>query len=116
MSDVLIQNVIEPFAAQGTIASPIEFKGPGLHTGKRHKIRILPAPSNHGIEFIKLIKKWGGVKKEVSIQANWRSVKELPLCTCLVSADGHQVRTVEHLLAAFYACGIDNAIVEVCRN
>ena len=98
---------------QGTIANPIEFKGPGLHTAKQHKITIKPAPVNSGISFVKMVKKWGGVKNEVAIPAHWQSVKELPLCTCLVSKEGYQVRTVEHLLAAFYACGIDNAFVEV---
>lgn len=98
---------------QRTIAAPLAFKGPGLHTGKRHKIRVLPGPVNSGIVFIKTIKKWGGVNNKIQIPAQWRNVKTLPLCTCLVSEDGHQIRTVEHLMAAFYACGVDNAIVEV---
>jgi len=100
-------------SAQGCINHPIELKGPGLHTAKRHKIKILPAPVNSGIRFVKIVKKWGGVKDKVTIPATWQSVKELPLCTCLVSEEGYQVRTIEHLMAAFYACGIDNAIVEV---
>ena len=99
--------------AQGTIAAPLQFKGPGLHTAKRHKVTILPAPVNSGIVFVKMPKKWGGVKNKVVIPAHWQNVKTLPLCTCLTSKDGQQIRTVEHLLAAFYACGIDNAIVEV---
>ena len=98
---------------QGAIAAPLHFKGPGLHTAKRHKITILPAPTNSGIVFIKVLKKWGGVKNKVEIPAHWQNVKTLPLCTCLSSEDGYQIRTIEHLMAAFYACGIDNAIVEV---
>jgi len=98
---------------QGTLAKPIEFIGPGLHTAKRHKIIIHPAPVNSGIVFRKTVKKWGGVKNEIIIPAHWSAVKELPLCTCIVSEDGHQVRTIEHLMAAFYACGIDNAMIEV---
>lgn len=98
---------------QGTISGPLEFKGPGLHTAKKHHIKILPAPVNSGIVFDKMPKKWGGVKDKISIAADWRNVKTLPLCTCLVSNDDTQIRTIEHLMAAFYACGIDNAIVEV---
>ena len=109
MSDLKVNDLI----AQGTIAAPLEFKGPGLHTAKRHKIKILAAPVNSGIVFVKIVKKRGGAKNKVSIPATWQSVRELPLCTCLVSEEGHQVRTIEHLMAAFYACGIDNAIVEV---
>lgn len=99
--------------SQGCISAPLEFKGPGLHTAKRHNIKIIPAPVNSGISFVKMPQKWGGVKNKISIPANWQSVKTLPLCTCLVSEDGQQIRTIEHLMAAFYACGIDNAIVEV---
>ncbi len=98
---------------QGTIVSSVEFNGPGLHTAKRHKVTILPAPVNTGIVFVKVIKKWGGVKNKIQIPAHWQNVKTLPLCTCLASEDGHQIRTIEHLMAAFYACGIDNATVEV---
>ena len=90
--------------AQGTIAAPLRFKGPGLHTAKRHKVTILPAPVNSGIVFVKMPKKWGGVKNKVVIPAHWQNVKTLPLCTCLTSEDEQQIRTVEHLLAAFYAC------------
>ena len=98
---------------QGTLTAPIEFKGPGLHTAKQHSIKIFPAPVNSGLQFVKMPKKWGGVKNKVSIAADWRNVKTLPLCTCLVAEDGTQIRTIEHLMAAFYACGIDNAIIEV---
>ena len=99
--------------SQGTITAPLTFTGPGLHTAKRHTINILPAAVNSGIVFIKMPQKWGGVKNKVSIPAHWQNVKNLPLCTCLASDEGHQIRTIEHLMAAFYACGIDNAIVEV---
>jgi len=98
---------------QATLAVSLEFKGPGLHTAKRHKITIHPATVNNGIVFVKTIKKWGGVKNKIQIPAQWQNVKTLPLCTCLASEDGHQIRTIEHLMAAFYACGVDNAIVEV---
>lgn len=40
----------------------------------------------------------------------------MPLCTCLSSANGVLIRTVEHKLAACYACGIDNALIEVHGN
>lgn len=99
--------------SQGTIAAPLRFNGPGLHTAKNHKITIKPAPENSGIVFVKMLKKWGGAKNKIEIPAHWQNVKHLPLCTCLASEDGQQIRTIEHLMAAFYACQIDNAIVEV---
>ena len=98
---------------QGTILAPLQLQGPGLHTAKKHKITILPAIENSGIVFTKMPKKWGGVKNKIDIPAHWKNVKTLPLCTCLAAEDGTQIRTIEHLMAAFYATGIDNAIVEV---
>jgi len=120
MTSSVQQTLGQPLPSQGTLVAPLEFKGPGLHTAKRHKITILPAPVNSGIVFVKTIKKWDvstpfnrTVKNKIQIPAHWENVKILPLCTCLVSGSGHQIRTIEHLMAAFYACGIDNAIVEV---
>ncbi|WP_299872063.1 UDP-3-O-acyl-N-acetylglucosamine deacetylase [uncultured Cocleimonas sp.] len=95
--------------SQATIAAPLSFKGAGLHTAKRHKITLLPAPVNTGIIF-RVIKRKG---VNIDIPAHWQNTKNLPLCTCLVSETGEQVRTVEHLMAALYACGISNVIVEV---
>ena len=95
--------------SQATIAAPLSFKGAGLHTAKRHRITLLPAPVNSGIVF-RVVKKKG---PNIEIPALWQNTKDLPLCTCLVSETGEQVRTVEHLMAAFYACGICNIIVEL---
>jgi UDP-3-O-[3-hydroxymyristoyl] N-acetylglucosamine deacetylase len=95
---------------QGTIKQPVSFKGRGLHTGKRSQIMVFPADENTGILF-KRIDKAG---KNTEILAHWKNTKKLPLCTCIVSHyNGVHVRTIEHLMAAFYACGIDNALVEV---
>lgn len=97
-------------AMQGTIKSPVSFKGRGLHTGKRSHISVHPADENTGINF-KRIDKAG---QNTTILAHWKNTKKLPLCTCIASPDnGVHVRTIEHLMAAFYACGIDNALVEV---
>ncbi len=95
--------------SQATIAAPLSFKGAGLHTAKRHKITLLPAAVNSGIIF-RVVKKKG---LDIEIPALWQNTKNLPLCTCLVAKTGEQVRTVEHLMAAFYACGISNIIVEL---
>jgi UDP-3-O-[3-hydroxymyristoyl] N-acetylglucosamine deacetylase len=49
----------------------------------------------------------------VEVSATWQNAIETPLCTTLVSADGHKISTIEHLMSAFMGCGIDNALVEV---
>lgn len=99
-----------PVTTQGTVSSPIIFKGKGLHTGRRSRITIHPAMENTGIVFRRVDPKG----KNTEILAHWKNTKKLPLCTCIASPDKDiHVRTIEHLMAAFYACGIDNALVEI---
>jgi UDP-3-O-[3-hydroxymyristoyl] N-acetylglucosamine deacetylase len=94
---------------QGTVRRATAFLGPGLHTGGNQRVIVHPAPVNHGIIF-RVSNLRGGTTE---IPADWRRTRDLPLCTCLVGENGGQVRTVEHLLAACYACGVDNAVIEV---
>jgi len=103
------------FVLQGTIKSPVSFKGRGLHTGKRSHITIHSADENTGIVF-KRIDKAGRDNNgnATEILAHWKNTKKLPLCTCIASSEnGIHVRTIEHLMAALYACRIDNALVEI---
>ena len=102
-------------ALQGTIKDAITFKGRGLHTGKRSHITVHPADENTGIVF-KRVDKAGRDNNgfATEILAHWKNTKKLPLCTCIASPEnGIHVRTIEHLMAAFYACRIDNAVVDV---
>ena len=94
---------------QGTIKQPVSFEGKGLHTGKHAKITINPAAENTGIVFHRIDR----AGKNTKIAANWKNVKQLPLCTCIASDKKIHVRTIEHLMAAFYACGIDNALIQI---
>jgi UDP-3-O-[3-hydroxymyristoyl] N-acetylglucosamine deacetylase len=97
---------------QGTVAREVRFAGRGLHTGRHSRIGVKPAPPDYGIVFQHVDSRG----EQTTIKANWRNVRDLPLCTCLTDGTSRQVRTVEHLLAAFYGCGIDNAVVEVCGS
>ncbi len=111
-------NLLNNSASQGSIAQAVSFKGKGLHTGRRVEITIHPAPENSGIVFRRIDKRGSNPQKQpTTILAHWKNTKKLPLCTCLVDKNNTvrdvQVRTIEHLMAAFYACGIDNALVEI---
>lgn len=106
------------YALQGTILNPVSFKGKGLHTGRRSRITVHPADTNTGIIFRRIDKAGRSVDGEnkfqaTNILAHWKNTKKLPLCTCIANTEDIHVRTIEHLMAAFYACGIDNALVEV---
>ena len=93
---------------QKTIFEPVEFSGVGLHSGKTTKIKIFPAKSNQGIIFKRV-----DLKQNNCVEANYKNVSSAKLCTTLKNKHGVKISTVEHLLAAFYISGIDNALVEV---
>ncbi len=93
---------------QQTIKNPISFEGIGLHTGKKSKIKVLPALEDEGILFKRV-----DLKKNNLIKANFNNVSSAKLCTTLKNDYGVSVSTVEHLLAALYISQIDNAIIEI---
>lgn len=44
---------------------------------------------------------------------HWEAVTDTTLCTTVGNASGHRVATVEHLLSALSALGVDNARIEL---
>jgi UDP-3-O-[3-hydroxymyristoyl] N-acetylglucosamine deacetylase len=101
-----------PDVWQGTLACPVFFEGRGLHTGRRCRVAVRPAPADHGLIFQHIDRH----DRTTAFPARWQNVRDLPLCTCLSDGASCQIRTVEHLLAACYASGIDNATIEVRGN
>lgn len=93
---------------QGTVAAPVRFSGRGLHYGRNSEVEVEPAGPGEGIVFH--LTSRSGV--ETKIPARWDMIRPMLLSTCL-AGNGRKVRTVEHLMAALYACGIDNAHVRV---
>ena len=93
---------------QKTLPNKVTFKGISLHQGKLSTINILPAKEDQGIVFKRI-----DLKRNNEIKANHSNVSSARLCTTLENSHGVKVSTVEHLLAAFYIVGIDNAIVEI---
>ena len=93
---------------QKTIKNPVQFEGITLHKGKQAKMRILPAEANSGIIFKRV-----DLKKDNLIVANFFNVSDATLCTTLTNEFGVSISTVEHLMAALYGMGVDNAMVEI---
>ena len=93
---------------QQTLKNSINFKGVGLHSGKLCDLRIIPAQEDVGIVFKRI-----DLNKNNIIKANYKNVFSAKLCTSLKNDKGTKVSTVEHLLAALYITGIDNAIIEM---
>ena len=93
---------------QKTLKSKIEIDGIGLHNGIKVNLNIKPAKVNSGIIFKRV-----DIENNNIIHANFKNVVEPILCTKLKNENGASVSTVEHLMAAFYGEGIDNALVEI---
>ena len=95
-------------AYQKTINRPIKLTGVGLHNGLNADLVINPAKENFGIKFCRV-----DLSENNLINANFKNVVEPILCTKISNKDGVTVSTVEHLMAALYGEGIDNALIEV---
>ena len=95
---------------QQTVAKPATVSGTSLHTGAKVTLRLQPAPPDHGIKF-----KRTDLADEPTIDALIDNVKTVERATTI--GDGSvRVHTVEHVLSALSAMGIDNAIVEMDAN
>ena len=95
---------------QHTIGGSIQYSGIGLHSGNNVTIKCLPVEANTGIVF-KRIDLPG--KPEIKA-APWRVIST-KRCTCigLGEENAPAVFTIEHMMAAFWALGIDNIMVEI---
>lgn len=99
---------------QATLRDRIEFTGIGVHSGKPVTMTLLPADADMGVIFSVVGPDNGnGSGSSVDIPGNINSVSATDLCTVLGDPNGVFVATVEHLMAALSAYGIDNVIVEL---
>jgi UDP-3-O-acyl N-acetylglucosamine deacetylase len=89
---------------QGTIRREVCFEGIGLHSGVPTRLVLTPASADTGIVF--------RGPDGTLIPANAEHVVDSNFATT-VGAFGVQVRTIEHLLAAAAALGVDNLVAEV---
>ena len=92
---------------QLTIAKPFTLEGKGLHSGLEIKATFKPAPENHGYKFKRI-----DLEGEPVVDAVAENIKDIARCTILAKKEA-QVSTVEHALAALYALGVDNCLIEV---
>src|SRR5256885_10856678 len=96
--------------AQHTLAKSAGFSGTSLHTGEKVSLKLHPAPVNHGIKF-----KRKDLADEPTIDAKIDNLKMVERATT-IGEGSMRVHTVEHVLAALSAMGVDNAIVEMDAN
>ncbi|MDE6792668.1 MAG: UDP-3-O-acyl-N-acetylglucosamine deacetylase, partial [Muribaculaceae bacterium] len=92
---------------QLTLKAPFSVKGKGLHSGLEISATFQPAPDNYGYKFKRV-----DLEDQPVIDALAENVVETTRGTVLGKKDV-RVSTVEHALAALYASGIDNCLIEL---
>ncbi len=98
--------------SQHTIASEITCSGIGLHSGETVAMKLCPAPANAGIIFVRSDID-GGSSPRSKIAATYDMVTETTLGTTITNRFGVKTSTIEHLMAALWGLGVDNAIIEL---
>lgn len=92
---------------QRTIKESFSVSGKGLHTGLAIKATFCPAPAGHGYKFKRI-----DLEDAPVIDAVAENVVESQRGTVIARGDA-KVSTIEHALAALYAAGVDNCLIEV---
>lgn len=92
---------------QNTLAESFSLEGKGLHTGLNIHITFNPAPENHGYKI-----KRTDLPEQPIIDAVAENVINTQRGTVIGKKD-IQISTIEHAMAALYAAGIDNCLIEV---
>lgn len=92
---------------QQTLNKSFTVEGKGLHSGKIVHATFLPAEENTGIRFRRI-----DLEGNPEIPALAENVCDTTRGTVLAKGVA-KVSTVEHAMAALYAAGIDNCVIEV---
>ncbi len=90
---------------QTTIAKAVDIIGIGLHKGTPVKLRLEPLEAGEGIVFYRS-------DVDVSIPLCPENVVDTRMAT-VIGKNGFVISTIEHLLSAIYAYGIDNVRIIV---
>ncbi len=94
---------------QKTIKHEISCVGIGLHTGNKISMTLKPAEINTGIVFHRT----DAAGRDAYIPARHEYVVDTRMCTCIGNKDGVKVATIEHLMAAIHAMGVNNLMIDI---
>lgn len=95
-------------AKRQTLKNAISCTGIGLHSGKKVSMSLQPAAANTGIVFVRT-----DLPGRPRIPALRTNTVDTRLCTVIGSGPAATVATIEHLMAALSACGIDDIEIEI---
>ena len=92
---------------QKTLGGSFSLFGKGLHTGLSLTVTFNPAPENHGYRIQRI-----DLEGQPVIHAIAENVVDTSRGTVVANGDA-RVSTIEHAMAALYAMGIDNCLIQV---
>lgn len=92
---------------QRTLAGSFSLYGKGLHTGLSLTVTFNPAPENHGYKIQRI-----DLPGEPIIEAIAENVTDTSRGTVVAKGEA-RCSTIEHAMAALYALGIDNCLIQV---
>lgn len=95
---------------QRTLAQSVSVTGVGLHSGERVALTLHPAAENAGISFRRT--DLSGEQGEV-IPLNPYLINDTRLSSTIVTENGVRIGTIEHIMSALAAYGVDNALIEL---
>ena len=104
----ILYRFIVSILTQKTISKKIELEGVGIHTGKKVKLKLIPALPNTGIIFKRTDLNFNNI-----VFPNYSNVTDTTLCTTISNEYGVKVSTIEHLMGALYGIGVDNLNIEL---
>jgi len=107
--DTRTSSAAAPASPQRTLKTAIGCCGIGLHSGARVTMTLRPAEPDTGIRFRRVDIAGGGA----IVPADWASVGDTRLNTCLRNSAGITIGTVEHLLAALAGMRVDNCLIDI---
>jgi UDP-3-O-[3-hydroxymyristoyl] N-acetylglucosamine deacetylase len=100
---------IDFLGLQTTISNSFTLTGIGVHSGSEVSVTFLPAEAGTGIVFHRMHD--NGYVTELKAVSS--QVGNTDLCTMLGFSRETSIATIEHLMAALYAMGVDNVVIQV---
>lgn len=92
---------------QKTLAKSAFFSGIALHTGDRATLNLTPAPADSGIVFRRI-----DLPGKPEVRACAANVVDVQRGTTIASGNAI-VYTIEHIMSALHAAGVDNCVIEM---
>ena len=95
---------------QRTLAKPVSATGVGLHSGERVALTLRPAAADSGIMFRRT--DLSGAQGE-AFRLTPYLINDTRLSSTVVTENGVRVGTIEHIMSALAAYGVDNVLIEL---